>query len=225
MFEQGFSAGDIGARAGDISPRLSAASDDALGAIYHAQQQITWTTNIVSGIRVALAQAGLSPAEERSPAMGFLDLTGFTSLTQERGDAAAASLVERLNRTVQRIAVEHGGRPVKWLGDGVMCHFPDPTGGVIASLEMVEILPRSGLPPAHVGLHAGPVIRQEGDFYGQTVNLAARIGEYARPGEVLVSEAVVAAASDERLGYRSVGQVGLKGVSGVVELYVAQRQT
>ena len=48
-----------------------------------------------------------------------------------------------------------------------------------------------GLPPAHVGLHAGPVIFQEGDYYGATVNIASRIAEYARPGEVLVSQEVV----------------------------------
>jgi class 3 adenylate cyclase len=74
-----------------------------------------------------------------------------------------------------------------------------------------------------VGLHAGPVIRQEGDYYGQTVNLAARIGEYARPGEVLVSSAVADLVRDARISYRPIGPVGLKGVAGVVDLYAAVR--
>ena len=93
---------------------------------------------------------------------------------------AAAALAEKLSRIVQRVSVMHGGRPVKWLGDGVMFHFPDPGSGVVAAIEMVESLATAGLPPAHVGLHAGPIIVQEGDFYGQTVNLAAG----ARPGRL-----------------------------------------
>jgi adenylate cyclase len=182
-----------------------------------------WSTNIVYGIRLALEQAGLHAREQQAPpAMCFLDLTGFTQLTQELGDAAAAERVERLNRIVQRISVQHGGRPVKWLGDGVMFHFPEPTSGVKAALEMVAALADAELPRAHVGLHAGPVVRQEGDYYGQTVNLAARIGEYARPGEVLVSRAVVDASDGAELSFEEIGAVQLKGISGLVELYAAR---
>ena len=70
---------------------------------------------------------------------------------------------------------------MKWLGDGVMFSFRDPGPGVVAALDMVEGVVAAGLPPAHVGLHSGPVVFQEGDYYGQTVNLASRIAEYARP--------------------------------------------
>jgi adenylate cyclase len=210
-------------RAGEVSPRLSEASDRALMAIYHAQQRHVWSINIVNGIRLALEQAGLHAREEPSPpAMCFLDLTGFTQLTQDLGDAVAAERVERLNRIVQRISVLHGGRPVKWLGDGVMIHFPDPAHGVMASIEMVAALSAAQLPRAHVGLHAGPVVRQEGDYYGQTVNLAARIGEYARPGEVLVSRAVVQASASSDLSFEGIGEVQLKGVNGLVDLYAAR---
>ena len=104
-----------------------------------------------------------------------------------------------------------------------MFHFPDPGSGVVAAIEMVESLATGGLPPAHVGLHAGPIIVQEGDFYGQTVNLAARIGEYARPGEVLVSGAVRERADASRIDFQPLGEVGLKGVSGLVELYAATK--
>jgi adenylate cyclase len=79
----------------------------------------------------------------------------------------------------------------------------------------------AGLPPAHVGLHAGPFVFQEGDYYGQTVNMAARIGEYARPGEVLVSQEVVDASKDTGVSFREIGPVELKGVSGVVTLHAA----
>jgi class 3 adenylate cyclase len=94
--------------------------------------------------------------------------------------------------------------------------FPDPGPGVVAALAMVEGVTDAGLPPAHVGLHAGPVVFQEGDYYGQTVNVAARIGEYARPGEVLVSQEVVDASQDAGVSFPEIGPVELNGVSGVV---------
>ena len=79
----------------------------------------------------------------------------------------------------------------------------------------------AGLPPAHVGLHAGPVIFQDGDYYGQTVNLASRIADYARPGEVLVSQEVVDASSGAEIAFREIGPVELKGVAGTVRLHAA----
>src|SRR5207248_4264476 len=119
---------------------------------------------------------------------------GVHRLTEERGDEAAAELAETLAVVVRRRSAEHGGRPVKWLGDGVMFYFPDPGEGVLAALDMVDGVVTEALPPARVGIDAGPVIFQEGDYYGRTVNIAARIAEYARPGEVLVSQEVVDAA-------------------------------
>jgi adenylate cyclase len=222
VLARGGHADEIGRRAAEISPRLSRAADRAVIAIHHAQQMNVWSTNLVDGIEAALEQAGLHTREEQQPAMCFLDLSGFTEITEARGDAAAAELVERSNRIVQRIPVEHGGRPVKWLGDGVMFHFPDPGAGAPAAVEMVGTLAGAGLPPAHVGLHAGPVVRQEGDYYGRTVNLAARIGEYARPGEVLVSRQVRDASDPSLVTFEQLGSVELKGITGLVELYSVQ---
>jgi adenylate cyclase len=94
---------------------------------------------------------------------------------------------------------------VKWLGDGVMFYFGEPGHGVLAALEMVEGAATQGLPPARVGIHAGPVVFQEGDYFGRTVNIAARIADYARPGEVLVSQEVVDAADGTRSRSRRSG--------------------
>lgn len=225
MMAQGLTENDLGKRAAEITPKLGMVSTNALLAIYRAQQRHAWTTNIVAGVAGALDRAGLQQRVDREPAMCFLDITGFTRLTQERGDLAAAELAERLSRVVQRTSVQHGGRPVKWLGDGVMFYFPDPGPGVLAALEMVDGVAAAGLPPAHVGLHAGPILFQEGDFYGQTVNVASRIGEYARPGEVLVSQAVVDACVDTAVSFRSIGPVEFKGATDAIHLYGASRQT
>jgi adenylate cyclase len=104
-----------------------------------------------------------------------------------------------------------------------MFHFREPAGGVLAALEMVDEARNAGLPPAHVGVHAGPVLFQEGDYFGRTVNAAARIAEYARQGEVLVSQAVVDLVDVPEVTFREIGPVELKGMPGVMRLHAAQR--
>lgn len=205
----------------DFANRMSVLAEQAILGMYHLQQAQAWTGTIIEGLEMQLAAAGLHSRLEHPPAMCFLDITGYTRLTQERGDTAAAGLAEQLGRLVQRSSVKHGGRPVKWLGDGVMFYFPDPGRGVVAAIEMSAGVTEAGLPPAHVGLHAGPVIFQDGDYYGQTVNLASRIADYARPGEVLVSQEVVAASAGAEVVFREIGPVELKGVADAVRLHAA----
>jgi adenylate cyclase len=217
---EGRSWAEIADNSRNLAEPVSEVSDAAMQAIHNAQRRQAWGANIIASITAALVRAGLHDRERRPPAMCFLDLTGYTRLTQERGDAAAAELAGRLRRVVDRSAAQHGGRTVKWLGDGVMFHFPDPGQAVLAALAMLEGVQQAGLPPAHVGLDAGPVIFQEGDYFGQTVNLASRIGEYARPGEALVSQAVVdAAGRPEGVRFIEIGAVELKGVAGGVTLH------
>jgi adenylate cyclase len=88
---------------------------------------------------------------------------------------------------------------------------------------MVEGITTHALPPAHVGIHAGPVVFQEGDYFGRTVNIAARIAEYARPGEVLVSQEVVDAADGTPVAFTEIGPVELKGLPGAIRLHAARR--
>jgi adenylate cyclase len=202
----------------EFADRSAPLAEQAVLAMYHAQQARTWTANIIEGFEVLMAKAGIHSRLERLPAICFLDITGYTRLTEERGDDAAADLTAMVGQLVRRSSVQHGGKPIKWLGDGVMFHFADPSHGVRAAVEMVDGLAASGLPPVHVGLHAGPVLFQEGDYFGQTVNLAARIADYARPGEVLVSQAVADACQEEGITFGTIGPVELKGVSGTVHL-------
>ena len=67
-----------------------------------------------------------------------------------------------------------------------------------------------------------PVVFQEGDYFGRTVNIAARIAEYARPGEVLVSQEVVDAADGTPVTFTEIGPVALKGVTGTIHLHSAR---
>lgn len=223
MLARGKLVRDIEEVAGDEGPEDQRAEDDAIIAVWHAQQAHAWGANIISGFETILTDAGLLTEPSSPPAICFLDITGYTRLTQERGDEAAADLAGSVNRLVARTSRDRGGRPVKWLGDGVMVYFRQPGNGVLAALEMVEGVREVGLPPAHVGLHAGPVLFQEGDYFGRTVNIASRIAEYARPGEVLVTQEVVDESGGSGCRFTQIGPVELKGVSGAVELHTAHR--
>jgi class 3 adenylate cyclase len=135
----------------DVLPLM----DPALLAVYRRQQELSWTEQLVEHIEGELEAAGVLGRPGRVPAMCLLDLTGYTRLTEDHGDRAAAGLAETLALLVGRSAREHGGVPVKWLGDGVMVHYRTPAGAVLAALELVAEVPGAGLPPAHVGWRPG----------------------------------------------------------------------
>ena len=108
---------------------MAALDEQALLAIYRGQQSHVFMANILGGFETMLARTGRRVKVEHPPAMCFLDITGYTRLTQERGDAAAADLASTLARLVERTSVQHGGRAVKWLGDGVMFLLQGPGPG------------------------------------------------------------------------------------------------
>jgi adenylate cyclase len=223
LVKSGMTEGEMLQAQADLGSRMTPFIEQALLAIYHGQQEHAWSQSFIEHVEDALERAGLYHRLERPPAMCFLDLAGYTRLTERRGDEAAAELATRLASLVRRSSLEHGGTPVKWLGDGVMFHFREPAAAVLAAVEMVAVVGRHGLPPAHVGIHTGPVVFQDGDYFGRTVNIAARIAEYARPGEVLVSQEVVDAADAAPVSFVEVGPVELKGVSGPLRLYAARQ--
>ena len=206
-----------------VAAVMMASLERALVLLYrrHFEHYVLEVT--VLRAEAALERAGLARRRPvRPPAIGFLDLTGYTKLTEERGDRAAAELAGRLVEMVHEFAHRRGGRAVKLLGDGVMFHFPEPGQAVRCGLELVDRIPRVGLPQARVGLHSGPVVFQDGDYFGGTVNIAARITDYARPGEVLVSDQVVADTDRlEAVRFEPVGPVSLKGLSAPITLFTA----
>jgi len=208
-------------RAARLSIDFLPLGDPALLAMYHRQEELLWTEGLVERIEHELEQAGILGRPGRVPAMLFLDLVGYTRLTEERGDAAAAALAESLAVLVDRSARAHGGVPVKWLGDGVMLYFRDPPGAVEAALGMVRRVPEAGLPPAHVGVAAGPVVVQGGDYFGRTVNLASRVAAQAQAGQVLVTTAVAQAWHGDGVSFIDLGDLRLRGFSAQVRVLEA----
>jgi adenylate cyclase len=188
----------------------------------HLEHEVISAT--VQGTEAYLQQLGeVEERERRPPAIAFLDLTGYTALTEERGDEAGADLADRLATLVNQAAQSHGGHPVKWLGDGVMFYFLDPSAAVLTGLDLVEQTPATVAVRARVGINAGRVIFRDGDYFGRTVNVASRIADYARPGEVLVSDEVRERWDGEGVTFEAVGPVALKGVREDVTLHTASR--
>jgi hypothetical protein len=107
----------------------------------------------------------------------------------------------------------------------LMFYFREPGTAVLAGLDLVEHGPAVDLPPAHVGIHTGPVISQDGDVYGRTVNLAARIASYAQARQVVVSQETAQRSGDPKVWFDPLGAVELKGVAKPLPLYQAYRRS
>ena len=126
-------------------------------------------------------------------AVVFTDLEGFTSFTADFGDVAAVELLEEHHRAVSPIVRSRGGRVVKRLGDGLMLSFPEPEAAVMAALELVTTAP--GPLRLRAGAHVGEVVATREDLLGHVVNVAARVAEEAKGGEVLVTADICDAAN------------------------------
>jgi adenylate cyclase len=210
-------------RAAELGDELGSQWDRAMFAVYRRQQELEWTEHLVGHIETELEESGILGKPERVPAMCFLDLVGYTRLTEEQGDEAAAAMAASLDVLVHRISGPYGGLPVKWLGDGVMFRFSEPGGAVLSALRMVEEIPSAGLPPAHVGVAAGRVVAQGGDYFGRTVNLASRIAARAGGSQVLVSESVTETAKPDGVTFHELAQMELKGIPQPVRVFEARR--
>jgi adenylate cyclase len=210
-----------GAAAGrDMAPLVRA----TLAAIYERHRQHVWAQHSVETAEAVLERAGLYQRVERTPTICFVDLTGYTRLTEEQGDETAARLASRLATLVDGVALRHAGRPVRWLGDGGMFLFPEATAAVRAALEMSEGAPAAGLPTTHIGIQSGPVVFQDGDVYGRTVNVASRIADLAEAGDVLTTEETMQRVEDEEIQWARIGPAELQGVATPVTLYRASRR-
>src|SRR5438270_6247458 len=125
----------------------------------------------------------------------FADLVGFTALAETEGDDRALAAVLALQRRVHDLLDEHSAEQVKTIGDGLMLRCSVPRAAVRLGLRVVEELADEGnVPPVRVGIHTGPALASEGDWYGRTVNVAARLCAVAPGGEVMVSESTRDAA-------------------------------
>jgi adenylate cyclase len=149
----------------------------------------------------------------------FVDMAGFTAITEQQGDEDAADLATMFAE-ITRAALGPGDRLVKTIGDAVLLTSPSAAAG----LELIERLltaaaaePR--LPTLRAGLHHGDAVEREGDVFGAAVNLAARVAAEAHAAEVLGTAPIAEAARTLQIPVIDIGEVSLKNVRRPVFLY------
>jgi class 3 adenylate cyclase len=155
----------------------------------------------------------------------FADIAGFTALTEAHGDEEAAALVAEFCRAVNAQLPASGGTQVKSIGDALMLRVPQPAAAVLLGLRIVnDLLREHGAPAVRVGLHHGPALERDGDYFGAAVNLAARVSAQAVGGEVLTTAHTAALAPDiSGVHYEARGRRQLRHVREPVELVAAVR--
>jgi adenylate cyclase len=155
----------------------------------------------------------------------FADIAGFTALTEAHGDEEAVKLVEELSEGVEAELPAIQGEYVKTIGDALMLRIPTPGDAVLLALRIAnDLLSAHGAPTVRVGLHHGPAVERKGDYFGASVNLAARVSALASGGEVLLTGHTAALAPDlEGVLYESRGRQTLRNVAEPLEIFAALR--
>jgi adenylate cyclase len=155
----------------------------------------------------------------------FADIAGFTALTEAHGDEEAVKLVEELSEGVEAELPAIQGEYVKTIGDALMLRIPAPGDAVLLALRIAnDLLSAHAAPTVRVGLHHGPAVERKGDYFGASVNLAARVSALASGGEVLLTGQTAALAPDlEGVLYESRGRQTLRNVAEPLEIFAALR--
>lgn len=210
---------------------LTAATDAVAGPLvalieptmsyFHAK---AWERAQREDLLVHLAEDTTTPGDvpgELDLTVLFVDLSGFTPLTEAMGDAAAAGLVERFADLVGLAAHEHNGRVVKQIGDEFMLVFTVPGDAIGCGLDIeAAASAEAQFPAVRQGGHTGRALYRAGDYVGTTVNIAARVVAEADRHEFLVTGAVLAATGDLPDAQPvPVGARSLKGIATDVELF------
>ena len=182
-------------------------------------------TNAVFRRHMVLASYQLwSPDEERAAVthertVGFADLVGSTEVVRASSAAALAVTVREFEELVWDLVTNAGGRVVKLIGDEAMFVIEDPAQACAVALDLLDASPN----PVRVGLAHGTVVALYGDYYGETVNLAARLVAVADPSTVAVSDSVRQRAGDT-FSFAALPERSLKGFGDLVVFHQAGRR-
>jgi adenylate cyclase len=158
-------------------------------------------------------------------AFAFADLAGFTALTEAHGDEAAADLAGEFARSADELLLAYGAERVKMIGDALTLRVPDATLAITLGLALTDdLMAQHGYPAIRVGMHYGPAVQRGGDWFGATVNLAARSSGLAGGGEVLLSEATLTAAGRvDGVHFDDRGSHHVRNVTDPIQVLAATR--
>jgi adenylate cyclase len=192
--------------------------------LHHVERRLAADVvdNVLTAVGPFAARVQDPKAGARLPAVAFVDISGYTAMTETDGDAAAAHATSRFEHAVTVAVAASGGRVVKLLGDGALLLFPDadPCASAIRAVTAIrDELVADGLQP-HAGVDMGPVVERDGDIFGRTVNHASRLASVATAGQVVVSEAVASALDGGDHRVETLGEVTLKGVAVPVPVFL-----
>ena len=183
---------------------------------------------------VALAVAGERPdllsfasADGRVTIL-FSDIENSTLMTERLGDDRWIEVLREHNSVFRRRLSDWGGYEVKNQGDGFMLAFPDPIAALECALAVQRDLEQQSAAEGErirvrMGMHVGEVIEEEGDFFGRSVILAARIAAQARGGEVLASEAL-REIGEQSFVFDEGRELELKGLAGSHRVFAVEWQ-
>lgn len=157
---------------------------------------------------------------EKEVVVMFTDIAGSTAMTHEKGNLAAQEVVRAHNRVVRDVLAKTGGQEIKHTGDGIMASFQKVTESLMATQQMQMMIAMHNqqnpdIPlKVKVGINAGRVLMEEKDLYGVTVQMAARIVDKAKAGQILVSDTVHGMAKGGNWRFVKRGPYYLKGIDG-----------
>lgn len=153
----------------------------------------------------------------------FADLAGFTALTEAHGDDDAAAAARRFV-ALANDALGPDSHLIKQIGDAVMIRGSSGASAVSTALTLLRSVDAEpNFPSVRIGIHEGSVVEDDGDVYGATVNIAARLAEHAAVGQALVTESLVPHARDhDDVRIRALGELRVKNVRSPLEVFALE---
>lgn len=162
----------------------------------------------------------------------FADISGSTRIIQRHGEPAARDIIKRCLKRVATAVTTHGGRVVNRIGDELMCTLPDVRQGIMATLEIQKQV-RAGAKaeeyPAdvrmHIGLHHGPVMVEGDQIFGDTIHVAKRMVDLAKPDQILATAGMLQdLGALPGIRWRPVDQIRIKGYDQAVSIFEIMRE-
>jgi adenylate cyclase len=208
----------------EVALRLAAMVDllvPPLGPLLEVVLRRHLTVSTRAEAAVQIEQSDAAAMSQRELTVAFADLVGFTTMSEHLTALEVSRLAARLLHCAEAVLPRHEARLVKSIGDAVMFTARDPVSCCRAAIDLVEAAAKEdGLPPVRVGAAHGPVLRAYADYFGRTVNLAARLCDAAPGGAVLLNapETPVDADAWKAAGLiaKPGGSLKLKGIESRV---------